>query len=290
LWLGDPRALPLAGWKLDDGVAYGLTRDGYSQLDEHWSTSPSPAEQSIAADLHLATSGQTTRLGRLLGPAAIRYVVVPLSAAPAATQAPSYPPPPALLDALGGQLDLRRVDVDDALVVYENQSWIPERASLSPSAAAASQEAGAASLVQADVSGSTPVLTPASKPQTFTGTVPAGSLYFGSTDDGGWHLDVGGQPVPRRAAFGWANAFDVPTAGKASMAFDTAASFRLALVFQAALWIAAIAFVWRGLVPSDERRARRRARDRARHAAAHDAVLDAERDAPVLIATGEVRS
>ena len=74
------------------------------------------------------------------------------SKAPAAQSsgAPAYPPPSALLNTLAGQLDLREVDIDDALVVYENEAWVPARATLTAAAAAASQEAGFESLVRTD--------------------------------------------------------------------------------------------------------------------------------------------
>ena len=73
-----------------------------------------------------AGDGRTDRLGRLLAPMAIRYVVVPVRSAPAASNGAELPVPDTLISSLGSQLDLRKVDIDDALYVYENTAWIPE--------------------------------------------------------------------------------------------------------------------------------------------------------------------
>ena len=67
-------------------------------------------------------------------------------------------PPSGLIGSLASQLDLKAIDLDDALTVYENTNWIPVRAQLSSGAAAASAEAGFDVLVRADLTGSTAVL------------------------------------------------------------------------------------------------------------------------------------
>src|SRR5262249_3404746 len=123
LWVGDPRALPQPGWKLADGVAYSLSSDGAPDIRDTWRDAPTRSEQLVADALGLATTGQSSRLGRMLGPMSIRYIVVPLRAGPEASGATAYPPPSALVNTLAGQLDLQQKDIDDALVVYENEAW-----------------------------------------------------------------------------------------------------------------------------------------------------------------------
>ena len=71
----------------------------------------------------------------------IRYVVVPDRLAPAIDDTPLVPAPAALTIALASQLDLRHVEVDDALDVYENTAWTPVRSLQPPSPPDAAEEA-----------------------------------------------------------------------------------------------------------------------------------------------------
>src|SRR5262249_29416540 len=158
---------------------------------------------------------------RMLGPMSVRYIIVPLRAGPQASGAPSYPPPSALLNTLAGQLDLRQKDVDDALVVYENEAWIPERAMLTDPVAAASDEAGFEALAPTSLAGSTAVLPAADGANRWQGDVNPGTVYLAAPADSGWHLSVDGTTMARRPAFGWANAFAVDRAGPATLGFDT---------------------------------------------------------------------
>jgi hypothetical protein len=280
LWVGDPRALPMPGWELAPGVAYGLSSDGAPVLDDLLTRNPVAAESEVAAAVELAANGQTDRFGSLVGPMAVRYVIIPLSAGPAVEKAPAYPPPPALLAGLAGQLDLRSVDVDDALAVYENTAWVPTPALLSPGAAAASEEAGFEALTRADLSGSKAVLAPTGRPNAWAGPVPAGTVALAQSNSSRWGLQVGGTTLRSRPAFGWANAFTVSTPGDATLHYDTPIGRPLAVAVQVALWAAAAAFVLRS-AGADGRR-RRRDEQAARSAAAEVAAAPA----PVLIDLG----
>ena len=55
--------------------------------------------------------------------------------------------------------------------------------------------------------------------------------------DRGWHLTVDGAEVVGRPAFGSTMAFDVPTAGDATLAYETSSSVRLGLLAQLLGWI-----------------------------------------------------
>jgi hypothetical protein len=263
LWVGDPRALPQPGWTLADGVAYGLSEDGAPDIGDTWRGDPTRSERLVADALHLATTGETSRLGRMLGPMSVRYIIVPLRAGPQASGAAAYPPPSTLVNTLAGQLDLRQKDIDDALVVYENEAWIPERARLSDEAAAASDEAGFGPLVRTDVSGATPVLPDEDGANRWRGDVPAGVTYLAAPANSRWHLDVNGTAVTRQPAFGWANAFDVTTPGPATLSYDTPVTRYLLVALQAVLWLVAIAIALRRV------RRRRPLGSRDRHPSAH---------------------
>src|SRR5690606_662400 len=93
LWLGDPAALPLGSWELDEGVAYATTDDGIPGVEDLWVGSDDGRTSLLADALDLARTGQTARLGRLLAPMAVRYVVVPEQMAPAPFADEPFPIP-----------------------------------------------------------------------------------------------------------------------------------------------------------------------------------------------------
>ncbi len=81
--------------------------------------------------MDLARNDRTDRLGSLLAPAAVRYVVVLDAIAPeiAGEQSPTaYPVPADLMPALGRQLDLQPVLSGTGITVYANAAWVPQRA------------------------------------------------------------------------------------------------------------------------------------------------------------------
>ena len=264
LWIGDPRALPQPGWELSGGVAYALSNDGAPDIRDTWAGDATRSEDLVAQALGLAASGESARLGRMLGPMSVRYIVVPLRAGPQASGMPAYPPPPALLNTLAGQLDLRQQDIDDALVVYENEAWIPQRAVLTEPVAAASDEAGFESLVRTDLAGSTAALPDGDGANRWQGNVNPGTLFLSAPADTGWHLSVDGTTIDRRPAFGWANAFAVDKTGSATLGFDTPLTRPLLVALQALLWLLTI-----GVAVGAGRRRRHDQGERQRHPAAH---------------------
>ena len=70
-----------------------------------------------------AVAGDTSRLGRLLAPFGIRYVVTVEHLAPAPAVTPTVPISAGVVRALGTQLDLERVEgINEAVTVYRNNS------------------------------------------------------------------------------------------------------------------------------------------------------------------------
>jgi GT2 family glycosyltransferase len=219
LWVGYPDALPLAGRQLDPGVSYGTSFDGEPGPAELWNSSDPGAAPQLAFDLKLVENGLTTKLGHLLAPAGVRYLVIPNHNGPSGSGAVAVPTPANLLAGLALQTDLQVLDVGDTnYSVYENAAWAPARTVLSSAAqAVASQGAGSRrSVQQLDMSGSDPVLT-GSDPSSSSGSVPAGStVYMAATRSGGWRLDAAGKSVGPAPAFGWGMSFRVPAEAGAS--------------------------------------------------------------------------
>ena len=180
-------------------MAYALSNDGAPDIRDSWAGDATRSEDLVAQALGLAASGESARLGRMLGPMSVRYIVVPLRAGPQASGMPAYPPPPALLNTLAGQLDLRQQDIDDALVVYENEAWIPERARLSSRWRRPATEPGSNRWYGPTWRGRRRRCPTATAP-TWQGNVNPGTLFLSAPADTGWHLSVDGTTIDRRPA------------------------------------------------------------------------------------------
>jgi len=128
LWLGDPRAVPLPGWQIEPGLAGAVSRGGLPDATRLWPSSDPGAARAILADVVSAESGLTIRLGHLLAPAGVRYVIVPSAEAPVlpgVQAARLAPAPQVLLDGLSAQSDLHELPSEGGTVVFENDAWSP---------------------------------------------------------------------------------------------------------------------------------------------------------------------
>ncbi len=246
LWLGQPQALPADGWRLDDDLSYATSRDGFPDATTLWSGGTGGGTGQLAEAIGLARRAETSKLGHLIAPFGVRYVAVPTSRAPAREHAGALPVPADITDALQAQIDLRKIDSDPALVVYENAAWGPMRAVLPPGAGQASRASGLEAARAAELAGAAPVLPDADGPTAYRGAVPAAAeVYVAESSSARWHLDVGGRGAPRRTAFGWANVYTTGSAGSARLHYVTSPVRWLAILVEVGLWVAAIRVVAR---------------------------------------------
>ncbi len=246
LWIGDPDVLPLAGPTLDldgvDGAVFATSGDGLPGITDGWPGSLDGATQLLEDALGLAVDGETERLGRLLAPMAVRYVVIPTASAPRPLGGVQRPAPEVVLDALADQLDLAALPVNPAYVVYRNEAALPARVALAPGAG----ERGTFDVVADDVTGARPVLEERAGRTRWTGTIEAGSrVLHSATADDGWELLVDGRPVPSTKAFGWAQAFEPDVGGEAVLRYDTSPLRYGVVAFQALFWLLAVRFALR---------------------------------------------
>jgi hypothetical protein len=244
LWVGDPHALPVAGWGLRDGVAFATTDHPLPSVEDRWISGSGGDSGIIADSLRTAEGGGTTRLGRLLAPTAVRYIVVPNATAPG--EATDIQAPASLTHAFDQQLDLQVVFDDPTVRVYRNDAAVPMKAALTGAAAAAT---GPSDYVPAALgtdwhAGATPFAT--SGQTTASGPVPPdSSLYVASGPQSGWSATVDGHGVARTDALGWANSFAANTGGTAKVTYSTPLWRRAVLVVQAALWLLCIVLLVR---------------------------------------------
>jgi hypothetical protein len=222
LWIGDPRAVPVAPWTYQPGIGYAITDDGPLSLEGRYAGIPSEVEQEVADAMRQMAGGYTLRGGRLLAQYGIRFVVVPLADGFNGTISQPLPAPAGLVDVLDDQLDLASpLTRPPNYLVYENTAYTPTRAVLTSAGTDASKEAGGEAVAQADLSGSTPWATGSPARGDAVDDMPAGTLHVAVPYDPDWHLSVDGTAVPGRRAFGSTLAFDAPTAGSATLSYDT---------------------------------------------------------------------
>jgi len=240
LWLGDPAALPTDGWSLGGGVAYATSRDGPPDVTDLLPGPPSAATRAIAGAVRQAGRGDTSRLGRLLAPMAVRYIVVPVQLGSGDRVGRILPLPARLDQGLRAQLDLRLLPADPSVVVYENTAWGPGRALWVPPTDAALPSAGGTG---ADLSASQPVMT-GGGPVRFRGTLPEpGTVLFSETPNSAWKLSVGGQGARRSKVFGVANLFRSDRSGPMVLRLNRPWLRWLSLVVDNALWAGALVAV-----------------------------------------------
>jgi GT2 family glycosyltransferase len=244
LWIGEPSVMPVGAWELQPGLAYGLSEDGPLTTPDLLAGPPSGAEEQIGAAIRSmafdpgSTTGTTQRVGRLLAPFGVRYIVIPLADGAVSTISDPLPAPEGLIDALADQLDLGRPLTSPLnVVIYENTSWIPTRAVLTASGAEASQSAAISDLVQTDVSGATPWAIGGRPRGPFSDELDAGTLAVAIPFDARWTLRVDDADVEGRPAFGSTTAFDAPVAGAATLTYGTSPTRPLVVFLQALAWL-----------------------------------------------------
>jgi GT2 family glycosyltransferase len=250
LWVGDPAALPLAGRQLEPGFAYGTSFDGEPVLADDFPSGPAGQAPRLATELVLVQDQLTTKMGHLLAPAGVRFLVVANHVGPAGSGGRPVPVPNALLAGLGLQTDLQAVNVDPDYTVYQNAAWAPARAVLPPAAAQAAGTPGVAGLrqlQQTDLRGAAPVLT-GGAPDSASGQVPSGQTVFvGSSRSSGWHLTAGGRSLEPAPSFGWAMSFRVPPASepglRAHLGYSAPFVVRGGYLLEILLWAGAVTVV-----------------------------------------------
>jgi len=259
LWVGDAAMLPLDPVEVDATLSWSMTRNGPGDARELLRAPATSEDRVIDRALLAARAGQTSRLGRMLAPAGVRYVALALRNGIDGARGRQ---PPGVSGALGNQLDLARLGSEPGLVLYENLSWAPARAVL-PADGADEVPIGDVdpldSTVRTDLDGATRV-----------GNAPVGpgTLLLAEAYDDGWSATARGKTLPHGRAFGFTNSFTQNARGEVSFSHSGQSRRYGLLLLEAALWVVAVTWwLWgrtkkskvRVRTDREERRERRRA-------------------------------
>ena len=248
LWLGDPAAVPGHPWRLAGfgDTAYAMSRNGGPTATDLWPGRPPGESDRVSQALRLASEEATTELGRMLAPMGVRYVAVARRAAP---EGPAAPVPGELVDVLDRQVDMGRIETEDAVVLFENAAWLPMRSELPGGTLL---DGGLVNAASTDLSGSASVLPDGDRavPLKYSGGVEGGTrVLLAESPSAGWRLNVEGRPAAaREEAFGIANVWDVEIAGEARLSYRSPVWQWLVIAAQAAMWLLAgrwVAQNWR---------------------------------------------
>ena len=282
LWIGNPDVMPIPAWTLSPGIGYAITDDGPLTQYEAWAGRPSKAEAEIGSVVKQLASESTLRGGRLLAPYAIRYIVVPVADGATSTVDKPLPLPNGLVDALDDQLDFAAPLTRPLnFLVYENTAWIPTRAQFTGADADTTRQAGLDSLARLELNSlATPIAPGAADNGDLQFVAQPGAVTVATGVDRRWSLNVGGQPIAPRPAFGVTTGYDIGTAGPATLRYHTDASRGFALVGQLLLWLMLVLGISRFDTASLVRWRRRRI-----DAVPEEPLLSI--DAPILLAPSE---
>ncbi|MDX2379686.1 MAG: glycosyltransferase [Acidimicrobiia bacterium] len=256
LYLGDARILPVPAREYRDGISWAVKNEADFDTRDRWAPPLNDTADAIDEALDEIANSSTLRAGRLLAPLAIRYIVVPEYDGLESTADDPIPVPSGLFEDLDDQLDLVSVTGLPTIEVFENRAWLPRFGVLSGATAEASTLAGAPSLVRADLSMSRAAFAGADQFTSSTDVVAAGDVVsLAIPYDENWTLEVDGNELESRRAFGLTTAFDVPVAGEAVLAYRSPGSRSLLVGMQFVLWILALAAATRLSTSLSRRRA-----------------------------------
>ena len=235
LYIGDRDLLPVATNSVNSEVAYGVADDGAVNFSSIWA--PQDTSMNLAAQnaLKSLVANDTIRVGRLISPLAIRFLVVPLGDSPSVAAS-------SLVESLSNQLDLRRTYFARDLVIFENVTWLPIISVLDEESSVASQQAGDFSLISQELKSQSALLVDKNSvaDKKVRAKFAGGTIHVAVPFDSRWQLEVDAAQLVPRVAFGSSTAFDAPIAGIVALRYQTSPLRYLYLSLQAIVWLCLI--------------------------------------------------
>ncbi|MCP5029841.1 MAG: hypothetical protein GY929_26515 [Actinomycetia bacterium] len=210
-WIGTEGAIT-GGWPIFADVRVQVTPAGIPEVGDVLPSVPTKRSDLLVDALEAAFAGRTSRLGELLAPLGVRYMVVQLEGAPAPYALEAAPLPTRVVDGLTRQLDLTTRIVDPTLLVFENSSWVGMRAELE-----LTDDPEASGLVALDrvvISDATPVLPHAEGTASWSGAIGGRDVFVAEDPDAHWRLEVDGRITEGDAVADAAVVFRQPGTGQ----------------------------------------------------------------------------
>jgi GT2 family glycosyltransferase len=255
LWLGEAEVVPGEPWGLvapsigqlgrAGALAYMTADDGTGDVTDLLPGPDTGATSKLAQTLRIAAAGGTTRLGALLAPMGIRYIVVPLANAPQPFNTGPTSQPTELLSMLDNQLDLADLDVTGGVAVFRNAAWGPTRAQLPAGTSFPSGGPGIADRTVPELTGAPTALPDSSHYASYSGPLSDPATVYLAAGASRWDLQVAGHRVPATRVLGWAKAFDAPAGSSATLKYDTPVSRWLWLGGQMIVWLLLLGTMFR---------------------------------------------
>jgi GT2 family glycosyltransferase len=254
-WVGADEILPVAAWPVDDRLSAGTSQDSSGDVRAEFVLADDQGGERVADAVAAGLSGRTSRLGRLLAPLSVRYLVVLQRSAPSFAGGVEQPVGGAVEQALATQLDLRRLSSDPGAFVFENTAWLPRRAMVEGEV----PEAGdVATVVGTPTPAGVPVLTERIGVSEQRGRIgQPGEVYAADREADRWSLEVDGIPMDSRPAYGSARLYVVDRAGEAELVFQRPIGLLLTALAQIALLVVVLRIA---AAEAGRRRIRRRRR------------------------------
>ena len=254
LLVGDSRLIPSDQHTYRDGLAYSLVQNGDASMLNQVSSASRDAEIFIEPLLDAVASGTTGRVGRLMAPLGIRYIVIPVIDRVHSSSESPLPVPLGLREAFAEQLDLQNVYGPSSMTIFENSQWIPLTGMLSTVASEQSSEGGAEALVATELTGSLAALNGTTSWVSPTQELPAGRFHMGVPFDPRWTLTIDGQTIKPEASFGTVMHFETGDGGSARLSYSNPLSRYVWVLLQVFLWLVVVL----GILQPNLRRGSRR--------------------------------
>lgn len=231
LFVGDNELLPISTNAVTNKVSYGVSDDGPVNIISHWAPQRTAMNKLSDHALTALINRQTVRVGRLMAPLAIRYIVVPVGDQPSESSK-------LLIDSLSNQIDLRRLYFAKDLVIFENSAWLPIVSVLDEESAVASEKVGDSALIVQELHSLKPLFIDdqSVSNKTVSNSFDGGTVHLAAPFDKNWQLTIDGARLKPRVAFGSSTAFDAPIKGIAKLSFRTTKLRDLYLLVQFLVW------------------------------------------------------
>ena len=232
LFVGDNELLPISTNAVTNKVSYGVSDDGPVNIVSHWAPQRTAMNELADHALNALIDRQTVRVGRLMSPMAIRFIVVPLGDQPSQSAR-------LLVDSLSNQIDLRRLYFAKDLAIFENSAWLPIVSLLDEESAVASEKVDESALIVRELRSLLPLFIDdqSVSNKTVSSAFDGGTVHLAVPFNKNWQLIVDDARLNPRVAFGASTAFDAPIKGVAKLSFRTSKLRDLYLVAQALVWL-----------------------------------------------------